>query len=80
VIASLDQYLPLGDLGKIVLVCLFVAVVAPSAVSLGIVGLDRRARAVDHHSSRASGTLLIAVALAVLAALVAVGLYALVNR
>src|SRR5262249_48361557 len=80
VIASLSEYLPLGDLGKIVLVCLFVAVVAPSAVSLGIVGLGQRTPAVERHSSAATGTLLIVVALAILGALIGVGLYALVNR
>ena len=79
-IASLDQYLPLADLGKIVLVCLFVAVVAPTAVSVGIVGLDQRARAHARHTSAVTGTLLVVGSVAVLAALVAFGLYALVNR
>jgi hypothetical protein len=79
-IASLDEYLPLGDLAKIILVCLFVAVVAPTAVSVGIVGLDQRARAHARHSSAATGTVLVVAATLVLAALVSFGLYALVNR
>jgi len=78
-IASLEQYLPLGDLGKIVAVCLVVAVVAPTAVSVGIVGLDRRARAGETHSSPVAGTLLLVVAVAILAALIGIGLYALVT-
>jgi len=79
-IASLGDYLPLEDLGKIVLVCLVVAVLAPSAVSVAIVGLDRRSAAAEHRTSRTAGTGLVVVGVGVLAALVAVGLYALVNR
>ena len=45
IVASLKDYLPLGDLAKILAVCLVVAVIAPAAVWVGIVGLDRRARA-----------------------------------
>lgn len=76
-IASLSDYLPFSDLVKIVAVCLVVAVVAPTAVSVGIVGLDRRARASETHSSPAVGTVLVVVGVAVLAALIGIGLYAL---
>jgi hypothetical protein len=80
VTASLSQYLPLGDLAKILVACLVVAVAAPSAVTLGIVGLDRRTRAVKHHSSTVAGTLLVGLAVAILAALIGLGLAALINR
>jgi hypothetical protein len=72
-VASLGDYLPLGDLAKIVVVCLGVAVAAPAAVSLGIVGLDLRERS----TSRVSGTVLVALGVLVVAALIAIGLYAL---
>jgi hypothetical protein len=75
--ASLSQYLPLSDLAKIVLACLLVAVVAPTAVSVGIRGLDQRTRARETHGSGAVGTLLLVVAVAVLAALIGAGIYAL---
>ena len=71
-LASLSDYLPLADLGKIVVVCLVVGVVAPAAVSVAILGLDRRS-----HGRRSAGVLLIVVGVAVIAALVGAGLYAL---
>jgi hypothetical protein len=77
VVASLDQYLPLADLAKIVAVCLVVAVIAPTAVSVGIVGLDRRSKAGASGSDRAVGLVLIVVGAAVLLSLVAAGIYAL---
>jgi hypothetical protein len=73
VLASFSQYLPLDDLVKIVAVCLGVAVVAPAAVSVAIAGLDRRAR----HANDAGGTALVALGIAVIAALIGAGLYAL---
>ena len=73
VLASLSQYLPLADLVKIVVVCLVVAVVAPAAVSVAIAGLDRRSR----HANDATGTALVVVGIAVIAALIGAGLYAL---
>ena len=72
-VASLKAYLPLGDLAKIIAVCLVVAVVAPSAVSLAVAGLDRRSR----HTGDATGTALIAVGVLVILALIGAGLYAL---
>ena len=76
-VASLNDYLPLKDLAKILAVCLAVAVVAPAAVSVGIVGLDRRARADHAGSSKAMGTVLVVLGAAVLLSLVAAGIYAL---
>ncbi|HJZ62095.1 MAG TPA: hypothetical protein VKD47_08070 [Miltoncostaeaceae bacterium] len=77
--ASLSEYLPLGDLGKILVTALFVAVVAPTAVSLAIAGLDRRAEAEEHHTSPVAGIALIAAGVAVLAALIGIGLYSLIE-
>jgi multisubunit Na+/H+ antiporter MnhG subunit len=74
-IASLDDYLPLADLAKIVAVCIVVAVIAPAAVSVAIVGLDRRAQAETR--GRTLGIALIVVGVAALAALVVAGIYAL---
>jgi hypothetical protein len=73
VVASLSQYLPLDDLAKILVVCLVVAVIAPSAVSVAIAGLDRRAR----HANDGTGTALVVLGVAVIAALIGAGLYAL---
>jgi len=72
---SFSDYLPLSDLAKILAVALVVAVMAPAAVSVGIVGLDRR-----EHGDTGSGTALLAVGVGVLAVLVGVGLYALVHK
>jgi hypothetical protein len=76
-IASLDEYLPLGDLVKIVLVCLAVAVIAPSAVSVAIAGLDLRERSAERHERGLSGIALVVAGVAVLCALIGAGLYAL---
>lgn len=80
ILASLSDYLPLGDLWRIVIACLVVAVIAPSAVSVSVVGLDRRALAVQEHRSTAVGDLLVGVGVIVLAALIAFGIYALVEH
>lgn len=74
-IFSFSEVLPLSDLAQIIVVVLAVAVIAPSAVSMGVVGLDRR----DSGSTRA-GNAMIAGAVAVLLVLVALGLAALVDR
>ena len=76
-IASLSDYLPLGDLAKIVIVCLLVAVVAPTAVSVAIAGLDIRERSAEGHQSGASGIALVVAGVAVICALIGAGLYAL---
>ena len=72
---SVSDYLPLFELVRILAVTLTVAVIAPSAVSLAIVGLDRR-----HAGSIGVGNSLIALGAGTLGLLVALGLYALVNR
>jgi hypothetical protein len=72
---AISTYLPAGDLAKIIAAVLIVAVIAPSAVSIAVVGLDRRAT-----GSPQVGARLVALGVGVLAALVALGLYALVNR
>jgi hypothetical protein len=78
VIASLADYLPLADIAKIFAVCLLVGGVAPSAVSVAIIGLDRRSRAEREGTGGAgAGLLLVVVGVAVVAALVGAGLYAL---
>jgi hypothetical protein len=74
-VLSLSDYLPASELAKIVAVTLAVAVVAPSAVSLAVAGLDRRAA-----GSTRLGDALIGIGACVLVLLVAAGLYALVNR
>ena len=79
-LASFQDYLPLDDLAKIVAACLVVAVVAPSAVSLAILGLDRRARALSDGSSEAAGDALIIAGVALVVALIGIGLYTLFNR
>jgi hypothetical protein len=72
---SVNDYLPLLELVRILAVALSVAVVAPSAASLAIVGLDRR-----HSGSTGLGNSLIALGAATLILLVALGLYALINH
>lgn len=72
---SFSDYLPLPDLVKILVVALAVAVLAPSAASLAIVGLDRR-----ESGRTAAGTALMAVGVGVLLVLVAVGIFTLVDR
>jgi hypothetical protein len=72
---AISTYLPAGDLAKIIAAVLIVAVVAPTAVSVAIVGLDRRTS-----GSRRVGAGLVVLGAAVLALLVSVGLFALVNR
>jgi hypothetical protein len=72
---SLHDYLPVSDLVKIVIVTLAVAVAAPAAVSLGIVGLDRR-----ESGNTAVGDALVVVCIGLLAVLVGVGIYALVDK
>jgi hypothetical protein len=64
-IASLTDYLPLSDIWKIVVTCLFVAIVAPLAVSFAIIGEAKRRRAYT------------VIGVAIVAGLVAAGLYTL---
>jgi len=75
ILLSLSSYLPAGDLARIVAATLLASLVAPSAVAVGIAGLDRR-----DDGAVGPGNTLIAVAAATLAILVAIGVYALVQR
>jgi hypothetical protein len=75
IVASFQDYLPLADLLKIVLVCAGVATVAPSAAALVITGFEVRAEG----GSRLRGDLRIALGVAIVAALVIVGLLALIR-
>jgi hypothetical protein len=76
-LASLQQYLPLDDLAKIIVATLAVAVIAPAAVSVAIAGLDRRASSMERHTSPVPGIALVVVGVAVIAALIGAGLYTL---
>src|SRR5262249_51465065 len=80
IVAAFKDYLPLSDLLDIFLVCLTVAVIAPSAVAVAIVGLDRRNAAMERHESTFSGTAIIAAGVAVVVVLIATGLYALADK
>jgi hypothetical protein len=72
---AFSDYLPLSDLAKILAVTIVVALMAPAAVSLGIVGLDRR-----HAGHAGVGTTFLVVGVGTLAVLVGIGLYALVHK
>ena len=72
---SLSSYLPAADLARIVAATLLASLIAPGAVAVGIVGLDRR-----DDGAVALGNTLITIAAAALTLLVAVGIYALVQR
>jgi hypothetical protein len=76
-VGTLDDYPPLADLARIVLVCLVVAVVAPTAVWVSIAGLERSEGIGDRPANRQVGFALVAVGVAVLAGLIGAGLYAL---
>jgi hypothetical protein len=76
-LASFSDYVPLGDLGKIIAACLVVAVIAPTAVSVAVTGLDVRASSAEQHRSGMGGTALVVLGVGVLAALIALGIYAL---
>ena len=80
IVASFQEYVPLSDLVHIVLVCLGVAIVAPSAAALVITGFEAQATAQSSRDARLRGDLRIALGLAIMAALVIAGIYALVNR
>ena len=80
IFASLHDYLPLDELLKILIVCVGVAVIAPSAAALVITGFEAQDQAQRGGTSRIAGDLRIALGVAVLGAMILVGLYALVNR
>jgi len=80
ILASFQEYVPLGDLARIVAVCVGVAVVAPSAAALVITGFEAQASAQEIGASKLRGDLRIALGVAVIVALVAVGILALIGR
>jgi hypothetical protein len=75
--ASLQAYLPLGELARIVAVCLGVSLIAPVAASLVITGLAAQASSRRQGEGSLAGDLRIALGVTVLVALIATGIYAL---
>ena len=80
IVASFQDYVPLGDLARIVAVCVGVAVIAPSAAALVITGFEAQANASATGGSRLRGDLRIGLGVAIIVALVVVGILALVER
>jgi DNA-binding PucR family transcriptional regulator len=78
--ASFQEYVPLSDLAHIVVVCIGVAIIAPSAAALVITGFEAQAGAQASSQARLRGDIRIALGFAIMAALVVAGIYALVNR
>jgi len=72
---SLSTYLPGGDLARILAATLLVSILAPSAVAVGIAGLERR-----DGGACSQGNALVAAGGGVLAVLIGVGIYALTQR
>jgi hypothetical protein len=77
IVASVQEYLPLGDLVRIVAVCVGVAVLAPASAALVITGFEAQAIAHDQGESRLRGDVRIGLGIAVLVVLVVTGIYAL---
>jgi hypothetical protein len=76
IFASLHDYLPLDDLLKILVACLAVAVIAPSGAALVITGFEKQADAHRSGGSRVAGDARIALGVAVIGALIALGILA----
>ena len=72
---AFSTYVPAGDLARIVVTVLIVALVAPSAASLAIVGLDRR-----RTGDAPTGNVFIGLGAGVLMLLVCLGVYALIHH
>lgn len=72
-VAAFNDYLPLSDLWKIVVVTLGIAVVAPAAAALAIGGFQAQA------SGRPVGVARVGAGVLVLAGLIAAGILELVN-
>jgi hypothetical protein len=71
----LSSYIPWGDLARIIVTVMIVAVIAPAAAAVAIAGIDRR-----NAGDEGVGSGLIALGAGLLALLVSVGIFALVNR
>ena len=72
---SFSTYLPTGDLLRIIATTLLVALIAPSAVAIAVVGLERR-----ETGAVPLGNTLVGLGGGVLALLAATGIYALIQR
>ena len=79
IVASLQDYLPVGDLLRIVAVCVCVAIVAPTAAALMITGFEAQENARQAGRTRVFGDLRIGLGVLVLAVLIFAGLYALID-
>jgi hypothetical protein len=80
VVASFQEYLPLDDLAKIIAVCVAVAVIAPTAAALVITGFEAQSTATASGGTRLRGDARIALGVAVIAAMIIVGIYAMTNK
>jgi hypothetical protein len=80
IFASFQEYLPLDDLAKIVAVCVAVAVIAPAAAALVITGFEAQASAQRSDRTRVYGDVRIGVGVAIIAAMIIVGIYAMSNK
>jgi hypothetical protein len=76
IFASLHDYLPLDDLFKILIACLAVAVIAPSGAALVITGFEKQADAHRAGGSRTGGDIRIVIGVAVILALIVLGILA----
>jgi hypothetical protein len=79
IVASFQDYLPIADLLRIVAVCIGVAIIAPAAAALVITGFELQANARGSGRARMLGDLRITLGVAILAVLIFVGLYALID-
>jgi hypothetical protein len=77
ILAAFQDYLPLDDLWKILVVCLGAAVISPAAAALVIRGFEAQSQAHASGTSRIGGDLRIALGVATLAVLIVVGILAL---
>jgi hypothetical protein len=80
IFASFQEYLPLDDLAKILAVCVAVAVIAPAAAALVITGFEAQATAHSAGQTRIRGDSRIALGVAIIAAMIIVGIYAMTNK
>jgi hypothetical protein len=80
IVASFQDYVPLADITKIIAVCLGVAVVAPTAAALVITGFEAQAVAGESGRSRALANTRIVLGVAIVVAMITIGLYAMSNK
>jgi hypothetical protein len=79
IVAAFQDYLPLDELAKILVVCLGAAVISPAAAALVIRGFEAQSEAHDSGGSRIPGDLRIALGVVSLAVLIALGILALLR-